>query len=140
VLSQHIPSITVYLRMKDLRIDCCQEPVACLCAVLYLWSQSFRQTDRQTDRPTQTHTHTHTHTHTRAHTHTHTQGGYNVESLVAALDSKDDEVASAAQRALSSTLLVFDFLYDVDDKRKAGNKYVTINPLFAQYVYLFLLH
>lgn len=51
------------------------------------------------------------------------QGGYNVESLITALDSKDDAVASAAQKALSSTLLVFDFLYDVDEKRKAGNKY-----------------
>ena len=50
------------------------------------------------------------------------QGGYNVESLITALDSKDDAVASAAQKALSSTLLVFDFLYDVDEKRKAGNK------------------
>lgn len=36
---------------------------------------------------------------------------YNVLALVEALDSEDDGVATAAQRALSKTLLVFDYLY-----------------------------
>lgn len=51
------------------------------------------------------------------------QGGYNVETLVSALDSADDAVASNAQIALSKTLLVFDFVHDVAEKAKAGNKY-----------------
>mmetsp|Transcript_26111 Transcript_26111/g.68540 ORF Transcript_26111/g.68540 Transcript_26111/m.68540 type:complete len:926 (+) Transcript_26111:36-2813(+) len=51
------------------------------------------------------------------------QGGYNVEALVASLDSDDEGVAVAAQQALSKTLLVFDYLNDVDEKAKGGNKY-----------------
>eukprot|EP00038_Savillea_parva_P006407 m.163606 g.163606 ORF g.163606 m.163606 type:complete len:920 (+) comp12316_c0_seq1:133-2892(+) len=53
----------------------------------------------------------------------HMQGGYNVEALVNALDSDDDGVATTAQKALSKTLLVFDYINDVDEKARAGNKY-----------------
>ncbi|MGB2924310.1 MAG: bifunctional aconitate hydratase 2/2-methylisocitrate dehydratase [Limnothrix sp.] len=40
-------------------------------------------------------------------------GGYNVQSLVALLKSKDNNIASAAAIALSKTLLVFDAFNDV---------------------------
>jgi aconitate hydratase 2/2-methylisocitrate dehydratase len=49
------------------------------------------------------------------------QGGYNVASLVSALD--DDALAAKAAAALSKTLLVFDAFYDVEEKAKAGNKF-----------------
>jgi len=40
-------------------------------------------------------------------------GGYNVQSLVSLLNSKDKLIASAAATALSKTLLVFDAFHDV---------------------------
>jgi aconitate hydratase 2/2-methylisocitrate dehydratase len=48
-------------------------------------------------------------------------GGYNIQPLIAALDN--DETASAAVKALSHTLLVFDAFHDVCDKSEAGNAY-----------------
>ena len=47
------------------------------------------------------------------------QGGYNVQTLVAALD--DAEVAQDAAEALKKTLLVFDAFNDVTEKAEAGN-------------------
>ncbi len=47
-------------------------------------------------------------------------GGYNIEPLIACLD---DEVAPAAVKALSHTLLVFDAFHDVREKSEAGNAY-----------------
>ncbi|CAE8655234.1 unnamed protein product, partial [Polarella glacialis] len=49
------------------------------------------------------------------------QGGYNVASLVAALDK--DDLAPKAAVALSKTLLIFDAFFDVEEKAKAGNKH-----------------
>ena len=46
-------------------------------------------------------------------------GGYNIEPLIACLD--DEEIAPAAVRALSKTLLVFDAFHDVAEKSEAGN-------------------
>lgn len=46
-------------------------------------------------------------------------GGYNITPLVAALD--DAELAEAATKALSHTLLMFDAFHDVEEKAKAGN-------------------
>ena len=46
-------------------------------------------------------------------------GGYNVQPLIAALDS--DVTAAAAATALSHTLLMFDAFHDVEAKAKAGN-------------------
>ena len=46
-------------------------------------------------------------------------GGYNVEPLIALLD--DAQVGPVAARALSQTLLMFDYVNDVADKAKAGN-------------------
>jgi len=49
------------------------------------------------------------------------QGGYNVASLIVALDS--EELAPAAVKALSMTTLMFDAKFDVEEKMKAGNKH-----------------
>ncbi|MEM7564405.1 MAG: bifunctional aconitate hydratase 2/2-methylisocitrate dehydratase [Pseudomonadota bacterium] len=48
-------------------------------------------------------------------------GGYNIEPLLACLE--DEETASAAATALSSTLLVFDAFHDVVEKSEAGNQH-----------------
>jgi aconitate hydratase 2/2-methylisocitrate dehydratase len=45
-------------------------------------------------------------------------GGYNVQALVALLDTT---MAGAAVKALSNTILMFDAFHDVDEKMKAGN-------------------
>lgn len=45
-------------------------------------------------------------------------GGYNVQSLVALLDTP---MAEHAVKALSHTILMFDAFHDVDEKMKAGN-------------------
>jgi aconitate hydratase 2/2-methylisocitrate dehydratase len=45
-------------------------------------------------------------------------GGYNVQALVALLDTT---MAVAAVKALSNTILMFDAFHDVDEKMKAGN-------------------
>ena len=45
-------------------------------------------------------------------------GGYNVQALVALLDTP---MAEAAVKALSKTILMFDAFHDVDEKMKAGN-------------------
>ena len=45
-------------------------------------------------------------------------GGYNVQALVALLDTP---MADAAVKALSKTILMFDAFHDVDEKMKAGN-------------------
>lgn len=47
-------------------------------------------------------------------------GGYNIPPLVDALDMSED-LAIAAVKSLSVTLLMFDAFYDVEDKMKAGN-------------------
>lgn len=47
-------------------------------------------------------------------------GGYNITPLVDCLD--DDELAPAATKALSRTLLMFDAFYDVKEKADAGNE------------------
>ena len=49
------------------------------------------------------------------------QGGYNIHPLIDALDN--DTLAPIAAKALSSTLLMFDNFYDVEEKAKAGNAY-----------------
>ncbi|KGQ41993.1 bifunctional aconitate hydratase 2/2-methylisocitrate dehydratase [Gallibacterium anatis] len=49
------------------------------------------------------------------------QGGYNIESLVKALDNP--ELAPLAVKALSHTLLMFDSFHDVADRAKAGNEF-----------------
>ena len=49
------------------------------------------------------------------------QGGYNIHPLIDALD--DAKLAPIAAKALSSTLLMFDNFYDVEEKAKAGNEY-----------------
>ncbi|WP_054113347.1 bifunctional aconitate hydratase 2/2-methylisocitrate dehydratase [Marinagarivorans algicola] len=46
-------------------------------------------------------------------------GGYNIETLVALLDS--EELAQAAATELKHTLLMFDAFHDVEEKAKAGN-------------------
>ena len=46
-------------------------------------------------------------------------GGYNIETLVNALD--DAELASLAAEQLKHTLLMFDAFHDVEEKAKAGN-------------------
>eukprot|EP00927_Polykrikos_kofoidii_P034554 TRINITY_DN292_c0_g1_i2.p1 TRINITY_DN292_c0_g1~~TRINITY_DN292_c0_g1_i2.p1 ORF type:complete len:924 (+),score=159.76 TRINITY_DN292_c0_g1_i2:64-2772(+) len=48
------------------------------------------------------------------------QGGYNVQPLIDALDS-EAELAEAAVKGLSGTLLMFDAFYDVEEKMKKGN-------------------
>ena len=45
-------------------------------------------------------------------------GGYNVQALVALLDTS---MAEAAVKSLSHTILMFDAFHDVDEKMKAGN-------------------
>lgn len=45
-------------------------------------------------------------------------GGYNVQALVVLLDT---DMAEAAVKALSQTILMFDAYHDVDEKMKAGN-------------------
>jgi aconitate hydratase 2/2-methylisocitrate dehydratase len=45
-------------------------------------------------------------------------GGYNVQALVALLDTP---MAEAVVKALSQTILMFDAFHDVDEKMKAGN-------------------
>ena len=45
-------------------------------------------------------------------------GGYNVQALVALLDTP---MADAAVKALSKTILMFDAFHDVDEKMKVGN-------------------
>ncbi|KAJ1493642.1 aconitate B N-terminal domain-containing protein [Baffinella frigidus] len=47
------------------------------------------------------------------------QGGYNVGTLINALD--DPALAPTATKALKTTLLLFDSFYDVEAKAKAGN-------------------
>ena len=49
------------------------------------------------------------------------QGGYNVTTLIDALDT--DALAPTAVAALKHTLLLFDAFYDVEAKAKGGNKY-----------------
>mmetsp|Transcript_57134 Transcript_57134/g.107732 ORF Transcript_57134/g.107732 Transcript_57134/m.107732 type:complete len:912 (+) Transcript_57134:84-2819(+) len=49
-------------------------------------------------------------------------GGYNVSTLVAALDD-EPAVAAVAAKALSNTILMFDAKFDVHEKMKAGNKF-----------------
>ncbi|URL01104.1 bifunctional aconitate hydratase 2/2-methylisocitrate dehydratase [Avibacterium sp. 20-126] len=49
------------------------------------------------------------------------QGGYNIEPLLQALDN--DTLAPYAVLALSSTLLMFDNFYDVEQRAKQGNAY-----------------
>lgn len=46
-------------------------------------------------------------------------GGYNILPLITALD--DDELAEAAAKALSHTLLMFDAFHDVEEKATNGN-------------------
>lgn len=48
-------------------------------------------------------------------------GGYNIEALVAALDS--DELGSVAADALAKTLLMFDAFHDVKDMAAEGNEH-----------------
>ena len=48
-------------------------------------------------------------------------GGYNIETLVKALD--DSDLAALAAKELKHTLLVFDAFHDVDEKAKAGNEH-----------------
>ena len=48
-------------------------------------------------------------------------GGYNIESLINALDNAD--LAEQAGEELKHTLLMFDAFYDVEEKAKAGNEY-----------------
>lgn len=48
-------------------------------------------------------------------------GGYNIVTLVEALDNKD--LAELAAEELKHTLLMFDAFHDVEDKAKAGNEF-----------------
>ena len=49
------------------------------------------------------------------------QGGYNIDPLLRALDN--EQLAPAAVKALSHTLLIFDHFHDVVEKAEAGNQY-----------------
>jgi len=49
------------------------------------------------------------------------QGGYNIQPMVDCLD--DPDLAPKAVEKLSSTILMFDYFFDVEEKAKAGNKY-----------------
>lgn len=49
------------------------------------------------------------------------QGGYNVNTLVELLKDSDAEIADAAAKELSHTLLVFDAFYDVEAAAKGGS-------------------
>ena len=53
-------------------------------------------------------------------------GGYNVQALVALLDSTDAALASLAGRVLSHTILMFDAYHDVVAKMKAGNAHAKV--------------
>jgi len=48
------------------------------------------------------------------------QGGYNVSTLVELLEDADGEIAEAAAKQLSQTLLVFDAFYDVQAMSEKG--------------------
>ncbi len=48
-------------------------------------------------------------------------GGYNIAPLIDAME--DEQVAEAAARALSQTLLMFDAFYDVKEKADQGNRH-----------------
>ncbi|MBN2647340.1 MAG: bifunctional aconitate hydratase 2/2-methylisocitrate dehydratase [Thiotrichales bacterium] len=50
-------------------------------------------------------------------------GGYNVQPLIACLDSANPAVAEEAVRGLAKTLLVYEAFHDVEEKAKAGNPY-----------------
>ena len=50
------------------------------------------------------------------------QGGYNVQPLIDALDM-EPELAEAAHKGLTGTLLMFDAFFDVNDKMNAGNEF-----------------
>jgi aconitate hydratase 2/2-methylisocitrate dehydratase len=50
-------------------------------------------------------------------------GGYNVQVLLELLQDRRQEIAEAAARALSHTLLVFDAFHDVLELSQAGNVY-----------------
>ncbi|MFT7110722.1 MAG: aconitate hydratase 2/2-methylisocitrate dehydratase [Psychrobacter glaciei] len=50
-------------------------------------------------------------------------GGYNIVTLVAALDN--DDLAELAAEELKHTLLMFDTFHDIEEKSKAGNAYAT---------------
>ncbi|MBA3695564.1 MAG: aconitate hydratase B, partial [Methylotenera sp.] len=50
-------------------------------------------------------------------------GGYNVQALVALLDTN---MAETAVKALSQTILMFDAFHDVDEKMNAGNAHAKI--------------
>ncbi len=52
-------------------------------------------------------------------------GGYNVKPLIDALSSKNAAVVTAAVKALSKTLLVYDAFNDVEELHKAGNAAAT---------------
>ncbi|KEY91225.1 aconitate hydratase 2 [Candidatus Photodesmus blepharus] len=49
------------------------------------------------------------------------QGGYNIQPLIMLLESR--ELAPIAAKALSHTLLIFDYFYDIEEKAKAGNAF-----------------
>lgn len=50
-------------------------------------------------------------------------GGYNVNSLIELLKSPDTELATAATKALSKILLVYDAFHDVQELAESGNSY-----------------
>ena len=52
-------------------------------------------------------------------------GGYNVQALVALLDSTDSALSASAVKALSHTILMFDAYHDVVAKMQAGNQHAT---------------
>ncbi|WP_319379598.1 bifunctional aconitate hydratase 2/2-methylisocitrate dehydratase [Thiomicrorhabdus sp.] len=49
-------------------------------------------------------------------------GGYNVQPLIACLDSENAAVVEEAVKALSKTLLVYEAFHDVEEKAKSGNE------------------
>ena len=57
------------------------------------------------------------------------QGGYNIQPLIAALDTP--ELAEAAADCLSKTLLMFDAFHDVEAKAKAGNAQARVMQSWA---------
>ncbi|MEN9202460.1 MAG: bifunctional aconitate hydratase 2/2-methylisocitrate dehydratase [Thermostichus sp. DG02_2_bins_29] len=50
-------------------------------------------------------------------------GGYNVQVLVELLQDRRPEIATAAARALSHTLLIFDAFHDIWELHRSGNPY-----------------
>jgi aconitate hydratase 2/2-methylisocitrate dehydratase len=50
-------------------------------------------------------------------------GGYNIETLVNALD--DAELGALAAEQLKGTLLMFDAFHDVEERHRAGNAHAT---------------